>query len=102
MYKPQSRRTLSVGGLALPNDLSAALVHYDKELDGTLMGGFGVIRHGTLRNGQMVAIKTLKLHHIGLVDIRHSRVCIAHQLLWNAILIRIYRDSNVKCLHGAG
>ncbi len=28
---------MSVGGLALPNDLSAALVHYDKELDGTLM-----------------------------------------------------------------
>jgi len=45
MDKLQSKRKMSISELALPNDLSAALVHYDKELDGTLMGGFGVIRH---------------------------------------------------------
>ncbi len=76
--KPLSRRTMSLGGLALPNDLSADLESYNKELNSHLMGGFGVIRLGMLRNGQRVAIKTLKLHHVGLANIRHSKVCIAN------------------------
>ncbi len=84
-----------LAGLALPNDLSADLETYNKELNSHLMGGFGVIRLGMLRNGQRVAIKTLKLHHVGLANIRHSKVCIANlcdSSLQNAILIRIHRE----------
>ncbi|KLO11919.1 kinase-like protein [Schizopora paradoxa] len=68
-----------------PSDLSDTLVTYDQEIDAALMGGFGVIRRGVLRNGQTVAIKTLKLYHVGLSDIRHSKRFRREVSIWGSL-----------------
>ncbi len=55
-------------------DISTQLAKFNEQIDASLMGGFGIVRKGLLMDGTNVAIKTLKLHHIGLVNIKHSKV----------------------------
>jgi len=55
-------------------DISTQLAKFNEQIDASLMGGFGIVRKGLLMDGTDVAIKTLKLHHIGLANIKHSKV----------------------------
>lgn len=60
------------------NDVSRQIRCYKKELDPALAGGFGVIRLGVLNDGtdagKRVAIKTLRLHFLGVRDVKYTKV----------------------------
>lgn len=57
------------------SNISNLVQSVEKEVNASLVGGFSIVRRGLLMYGRRIAIKTLKLHHAGLQDLRASKVC---------------------------